>query len=96
MDSLLAAVRLVAGGDDLVTTPATGEAPGASDLSDGELEVLELLNNGRSPADIAEDLFLSLHTIRARIKSIHRKLGVSSQVEAVAEATRMGLLVPPT
>lgn len=67
----------------------------ASDLSVGELEVLELLNQGMSPAEIAEKLFLSLHTIRSRIKSMHRKLNVISQVEAIAVATRRGLLVPP-
>jgi len=66
-----------------------------SDLSVGELKVLELLNQGMSPAEIATDLFLSLHTIRSRIKSMHRKLDVVSQVEAIAVATRRGLLVPP-
>lgn len=64
-------------------------------LSNGELEVLELLNTGQKPAEIADDLHLSLHTIRARIKSLHRKLDVASQGEAVAKATRLGLLVPP-
>lgn len=66
------------------------------DLSVGELEVLELLNSGLAPADIAERLFLSLHTVRARIKSVHRKLNVTSQIEALATATRLGLLVPPS
>lgn len=64
-------------------------------LSPGELEVLELLNQGKSPAEIAGLLYLSLHTIRSRIKSTHRKLEVASQVEAIAVATRLGLLVPP-
>lgn len=66
-----------------------------SELSPGELEVLELLNQGKSPSEIAGELYLSLHTIRARIKSMHRKLNVVSQVEALAVATRRGLLVPP-
>lgn len=75
---------------------ATG-APGPKvELSSGELEVLELLNQGVAPADIAEQLFLSLHTIRARIKSLLRKLDANSQLEALATATRLGLLVPPT
>ncbi len=65
-------------------------------LSPGELEVLELLNTGMTPAEIAAQLFLSLHTVRDRIKTMHRKLGVASQVEAIATATRLGLLVPPT
>ena len=65
-------------------------------LSPGELEVLEMLNHGKTPAEIAAELFLSLHTVRDRIKTMHRKLGVASQVEAIATATRLGLLVPPT
>ena len=65
-------------------------------LSPGELEVLELLNTGKTPSEIAAELFLSLHTVRDRIKTMHRKLGVASQVEAIATATRLGLLVPPT
>jgi len=75
---------------------ATPESAAANALSAGELEVLELLNQGFSPAQIAEQVFLSLHTIRARIKAIHRKLDVTSQVEAIAVATRLGLLVPPS
>lgn len=64
-------------------------------LSPGELEVLEMLNQGNSAAEIADMLHLSLHTIRARIKGMHRKLNVTSQVEAISKATRLGLLVPP-
>lgn len=70
--------------------------PDVASLSPGELEVLELLNLGKTPAEIAAELFLSLHTVRDRIKTMHRKLGVASQVEAIATATRRGLLVPPT
>jgi len=72
------------------------EASAVVTLSPGELEVLELLNTGLTPAEIAAQLFLSLHTVRDRIKTMHRKLGVASQVEAIATATRLGLLVPPT
>lgn len=72
-----------------------GEERAPSELSAGELEVLELLNQGKAPGEIATELYLSLHTIRARIKSMHRKLEVVSQVEALAVATRRGLLVPP-
>lgn len=72
------------------------DAPEPGDLSVGELEVLELLNAGHSPAEIAQQLFLSLHTVRARIKTTHRKLEATSQIAALAKATRLGLLVPPS
>jgi len=73
--------------------PESGED--RTDLSPGELEVLEYLNTGMSPTEIAGQLHLSIHTIRARIKAMHRKLGVKSQSEAIVVATRRGLLVPP-
>lgn len=73
-----------------------GNAGTATELSPGEQEVLEFLNTGMSPTEIANDLHLSIHTIRARIKAMHRKLGVKSQSEAIVVATRRGLLVPPT
>jgi len=91
INEIIAWVRAMVDGTVLETGPASRQT-----LSAGELEVLELLNQGNSPAEIAEILFLSLHTIRSRIKSTHRKLNVASQVEAIAVATRMGLLVPPS
>ncbi|MEE9416552.1 MAG: response regulator transcription factor [Acidimicrobiales bacterium] len=64
-------------------------------LTKAELEVLELLSQAMSASEIADHLFLSLHAIRARIKSALRKLDVSSQLEAVVKATSLDLLVPP-
>ena len=64
-------------------------------LSSAELEVLEALNTGAGPTEIAEMLHLSVHTVRGRIKSVYRKLSVGSLGEAVAKATRLGVLVPP-
>lgn len=92
--SIIQLVRSRVFGAELEVDP-TAESPEAM-LSPGELEVLELLNTGKTPAEIAAELFLSLHTVRDRIKTMHRKLGVASQVEAIATATRLGLLVPPT
>lgn len=65
-------------------------------LSPGELEVIELLAQGHNAKQIAEILHLSLHTIRSRIKHLLRKLKATSQLEAIATATRLGLVVPPT
>lgn len=76
-----------------LSIPANAET--STELSPGEQEVLEYLNTGMSPTEIANDLHLSIHTIRARIKAMHRKLGVKSQSGAIVVATRRGLLVPP-
>ncbi len=64
-------------------------------LTKGETEVLEYLARGMNAAEIARDLCLSLHAIRARIKGTLKKMDVSGQLEAVALATSLGLVVPP-
>jgi DNA-binding NarL/FixJ family response regulator len=52
-------------------------------LSSREWEILELLSEGSSTAEMAERLFLSQVTVRRHISSILSKLDVSSREEAV-------------
>jgi DNA-binding NarL/FixJ family response regulator len=61
-------------------------------LTDRELEVLQLLATGLSTDDIAGKLVVSIHTVRNHIRNLLAKLGAHSRVEAVAIATRDGLL----
>jgi DNA-binding NarL/FixJ family response regulator len=55
----------------------------AASLSARELEVLLLLDEHLSTDDIAKRLFISEHTVRSHVKSVLRKLGVSSRREAL-------------
>lgn len=91
LSALVAAFRLALNGD-VISMPDTEIAAG---LTKAELEVLELLGQGLQVAAIAETLVLSVSAIRSRIRSVLRKLDVTSQLEAVAQGTAMGLLVPP-
>lgn len=59
-------------------------------LSRRESEVLQYLMEGMSVSKIAETSFVSVGTVRTQVKAILRKLGVSSQVAAVALAYRSG------
>jgi PAS domain S-box-containing protein len=61
-------------------------------LTARELEVLRLLANGADCHRIAAALFISLPTVRNHVHNFLRKLGVHSQVEAVALAYREGLV----
>jgi DNA-binding CsgD family transcriptional regulator len=61
-------------------------------LTPREIEVLNLLALGDTYQEIAEQLFVSLPTIRWHVRSIYRKLGVSSRGRAVARATELRLL----
>ena len=84
----------IAGHSPTPPPSVAGDSNGVS-LTDAELEVLEMINAGMTAAEIASELFLSLHAVRSRIKTTLRKLDASSQIEAIATATRMGILVPP-
>ena len=59
-------------------------------LTSSERRVLFYLTGGRSAQEIADELVISLATVRSHIRSILRKLGVRSQLAAVAMANRRG------
>lgn len=65
------------------------------ELTGRELEVLAALTQGMSVHDIAEQLHISPDTVETHLKNARAKLGVSSRLEAVVEALRMGLVDPP-
>lgn len=52
-------------------------------LTDRESEVLALITQGRSNADIASATYLSPNTIKSYIRSLYRKIGVTSRTQAV-------------
>jgi LuxR family transcriptional regulator, maltose regulon positive regulatory protein len=56
------------------------------ELSERELAVLRLLVGELSASQIAQSLYVSPSTVRSHVKSIYRKLGVSSRKDAVEEA----------
>lgn len=61
-------------------------------LTSRELEVLTYLGQGMAAKGIAMVLGITLHTCRGYIKSLHTKLGVNSQLEAVIKAQSLGLI----
>jgi LuxR family transcriptional regulator, maltose regulon positive regulatory protein len=68
------------------------ETTGESPLTPAELRLLPYLQTHLTAAGIAERLFVSMHTVRTEVKSIYRKLGVSSRNDAVQKAATIGLL----
>jgi DNA-binding NarL/FixJ family response regulator len=63
------------------TGPQAYEPTGPAPLTAREADVLELLQGGRSNAEIAASLHVGVETIRTHVRNIYRKLGVSSRRE---------------
>ena len=59
----------------------------AEQLSPQEQRVLHLLAAGRSNPEIAERLVVSVNTVKAHLKNIYRKLGVSNRMQAARRVT---------
>jgi DNA-binding CsgD family transcriptional regulator len=64
---------------------------GASGLSPREIEVLRLIVDGRTNAEIAAELYLSERTVHRHVSSILTKLGVRSRTAAAILAVQRGL-----
>jgi len=61
-----------------------GDWPGRVEgLTDREAEVLALITQGKSNAELAELMFLSINTIKSYIRSAYRKIGVTTRAQAV-------------
>jgi LuxR family transcriptional regulator, maltose regulon positive regulatory protein len=102
MPVLLAQVLAEIGADPFIAgilEHAAGSSPGIPEpaplvepLTDRELVVLRSLPTLRSNAEIADDLYVSVNTVKAHLKGLYRKLGVSGRREAVERARELGLL----
>ena len=88
---LVAAIEAVSAGE-MVISPQRGRtasAPGLDwpgrreGITDRESEILALITQGRSNADIASLTHLSPNTIKSYIRAVYRKIGATNRVEAV-------------
>jgi DNA-binding NarL/FixJ family response regulator len=107
-EELVHAVRVVASGDALLAPSVTRRlieefgrrpAPRGQDrrltaLTERELDVLRLLANGLSNAEIAGRLFLGEGTVKTHISHLLAKLGLRDRVQAVVFAYESGLVTP--
>lgn len=61
-------------------------------LTKRELEILYLLIEGQSNRQIAKELIISIHTVKAHIESIYRKFGVHNKVQAAIYAVHYNMI----
>jgi LuxR family transcriptional regulator, maltose regulon positive regulatory protein len=75
-----------------IDTLAETALSGPSSLTIAELRILRFLPSHRSFREIAERLDVSVNTVKTQAHAIYRKLDAASRSEAVAQASRAGLL----
>ena len=88
---LVAALEAVHGGETVISDPpararsAVGlDWPGRGEgLTDREAEILALITQGKSNAEVARLTFLSPNTVKSYIRTIYRKIEVGSRTQAV-------------
>ncbi len=106
---LVEAVHVIAAGDALlspavtrrlldrfaaVLPPATDTLPQLDELTERELDVLRLVAQGLSNAELAQRLVLTEATVKTHVSSVLRKLGLRDRVQAVVLAYDVGLVKP--
>lgn len=108
-EQLIMGIRLIAAGEALLAPSlirrlierfAHRPVPGAarrqelSELTNREVEVLELIARGLSNAEIAERFVLSETTVKTHVTRIFTKLGLRDRAQAVVTAYETGLIEP--
>ena len=80
---------------DALALPMAPAPPAAATLTEREQAVLEMLPTQRSTSEIADDLAVSVNTVKTHIRAIYAKLQVDNRRHAVAQALGRGLLDAP-
>jgi DNA-binding NarL/FixJ family response regulator len=105
-EELADAIRVVAAGNALLGASVTtrllerfgrapeAKAPSLDQLTERELEILRLVAEGLTNAEIAERLVVSDTTVKSHVSSVLRKLGVRDRVQAVIAAYDAGVVRP--
>jgi DNA-binding NarL/FixJ family response regulator len=88
---LFAGIRATARGETVLApsvaaTLVRRSLPGASAITDREVEVLELLSRGLGNKEMARELFVSEATVKSHLSHVYTKLGVDTRAGAVAAA----------
>lgn len=73
---------------------ATDAEPLAEPLTDSELRVLRYLPTNLTGPEIADELFITVNTLRTHLRSVYAKLGVHRRTDAVKRAQGLALLAP--
>lgn len=104
-DELIGAINAVRSGESVLdpevthkllervsAQPHTGTVAPAAQLTPREIEILRLASKGLSNKDIANQLFLSLRTVKAHLTNIFGKMGCGSRTDAIIRGLKAGYI----
>jgi DNA-binding NarL/FixJ family response regulator len=95
LSEVITAIRAVQRGERVIPTAVAvrlAEFPERSDLTDREVEVLQLVARGLSNKEVAKAIGRMDETVKIHLKNIFTKLGVADRTEAVTVALARGLI----
>lgn len=103
-EALLRAIKVVKDGGSLIQPSLAKkvlkdlaqrkESPSyTKELTEREVQIIQLLSEGNSNKDIGDSLFISEKTVKSHLRSIFKKLEVSDRAQAVAFAMRQGWVI---
>ena len=100
-DRLAEAVRAAARGETVLAPPVAAKLVtrmrrGGPELTPREVQVLALVAEGLSNAEVGRELFIGEATVKTHLLRIFGKLGVADRTAAVTRAIALGVLPPPT
>lgn len=85
----------IGGPDSMVSVEGELPGEGVPALTDRELQILQMLADNCTPAEVAERLFISPKTVRNHLTKVYDKLGVSSRSAAIVVGLQQGLIELP-
>jgi DNA-binding NarL/FixJ family response regulator len=97
---LVEGIQRIAAGEQIIVghtstarhTPSTRDWPGhAEGLSERESEIIILIAEGHTNADIAASLYLSPNSVKTHVRNAYRKLAVTRRAQAVRTALDLGI-----
>jgi DNA-binding NarL/FixJ family response regulator len=91
-DDLATAIRQSFERSIWLRLPSTAVGAGALHLTRREVQILQLVAEGRTNAEIARTLWVAPRTVKFHLSNIYRKLDVANRMEASRWAARHGLL----
>lgn len=89
-DDIVEAVESALAG--IKSFPASNSADSGASLTQREIEVLQLIADGRSTTAAAQELYVSIKTVKNHLGSAYAKLDAHDRTQAVLKAARMGLV----